>query len=421
MASSLNDPNNHAPPVSPTDEWDDAVGSYPARAAGGVSLPGKRKRSDRRHASANSLDSEPPGILIDTRRQDRTAEPPAERLTVVEYGREVIRLEQALDEPAFQAAKVIPALEPAPPEEPRELHGGEPDWGRARHHPLRWVAAAGVGAAVLLVAALAAQELYLAKTQKKARPAPVVELVEEVVPEEVKGFESDGPTEENARSMVAAYAKAKTPAEVLPLLRDAKRLARRLAQDWQPWEAPTDWQPTREARWTVSPTGGRSHATLRGLKPDFSPFQVYFVLDGDALLIDWEATEGLGDTTFAILQKGVGSGGVVRAYVSPDSFYSLAFPEEDYQSYRLLAPDREQFIWGYAKAGSAAAKALDKAFGSMEAGGPADLQGTIDIVETGKAAHQELPVTLRLIPALDGGQKNQWLIGEMLHIEWVSP
>jgi len=355
-------------------------------------------------------------LRIEVRSPARIAAPAAGCATITEYGTEVVRLEQTLDEQPFQAANVIPAMELTKREAPRELHGEGQDWGKAHHHPMRWLVAAGASAAVLLVAALAGQKLYLT-TQKNPR-AVHLELVDEVMPEEVKGFEIDGACEASARSMVAAYAKARTPAEVLPLLREAARLTPRLTRDWQPWQAPADWQPAREAVWSVTAEGGRGHGTLRGRKPDFTPFQVCFIREGDALRIDWEATEGLGDTDFATLQKGRGTGGIIRAYVAPESFYSLTFPETEYHSYKVLAPDREQVVWGYAKAGSAAAVALLKVFEAAAQGDEANVGQPIAQRQVSGA---EQAMSLRLSPAPEGAQKNQWLIGEMLHIDWVSP
>jgi len=63
-------------------------------------------------------------------------------------------------------------------------------------------------------------------------------------------------------------------------------------------------------------------------------------------------------------------------------------------------------VWGYVKSDDPAAAALLKVFESAKNDG-------------------ELPteqaMTLRLTPPPAGAQKNQWLIGEMLHIDWVSP
>jgi len=407
MALNLHDPNNHAPPLSAMDVWDDGGEStHPPRESGGVRLPTKRVLAARAAVTAPASTPEPHGLRIDVRRATRaTSSAPAEWVPIKEYGGAVVKLEQVLAEGPFQAAKVIPALELTAPEDRRGLPGEGQDWGRARHLPLlRWLVIAGTAVGGVLVAALATQELMLAPKPKA--PAAHLEVVELATSEEMRGFELDGPCEANARALLAAYAKATTPEAVVPLIHDGARLAARLNEDWQPWHAPAEWLPSRNAEWRISADGGKCHGCLSGRKPDFAPYQAYFVRDGDALRIDWEATEGVGEVTFATLVRGIGSGGLIRTYATAENFYSLRFPESEFRSYKLLAPDREQVVWGYLKLDSPAAAALLKEFKSAES------EGTTPA---------ELAITLRVSPPPDGAQKNQWLIGEMLHIGWVSP
>jgi len=343
-------------------------------------------------------------LRINVQTVARQAVPTAPAVPIKEYGGEVVRLEQALVEGPFQAAKMIPAQPLDAVQGSRELQGEGQDWGHARPHPLRWLVIAGAGVGGVLVAALATQELLLAPKSKAQSTG--LELIEESQVEQLQGFELDGPSEENARSLLATFAVATTPEAVLPLIRDAPRLTRRLTQDWQPWQVPANWLPARNATWQISAEGGKNHGCLSGHKPDFTPYQVFFVREGQALRIDWEATEGLGDATFAMLAKGRGTGGIIRTYATPENFYSLVFPESKFHSYKLLAADREQVVWGYVKSDDPAAAALLKVFESARNDGDPP---------------KEQAVTLRLAPPPAGTQKNQWLIGEMLHIDWVSP
>jgi hypothetical protein len=404
MAADLHDPNNHVPAVSAADVWDDGGLASPARESGARVLPDRQVAAVHGIANAMPRPPEAGGLRIDASPPARRAVPAEGRMAIKEYGGGVVKLPQAPDEGPFQAANVIPAMTLTVRDDPQHLHGEGPDWGRNRHYPLRWLMAAGAGAALLLMAALAAQELLL--SQKKKPAAPAIALTEDVKVEQINGFELDGPCEGSARAMVAAYAKATTAAELVPLIRDAARLTPRLTQDWQPWHAPADWQPPREATWMVTAESRRGFAYLSGRKPDFSPFRVYFVRSGKALQIDWEATQGLGDATFPTLERGAGSGGVIRAFLTPENFYSQKFPESGYRSYKVLAPDRAHVIWGYAQANSATAAALLQAF---------------EAAARDNETAAQLPMTLRLTPAPAGAQKNQWLIGELLHIDWVSP
>jgi len=313
-------------------------------------------------------------------------------------------LEAILTETSFQARNTIaPPHKPAE-EAPKNLHGESTEWGRVSKTPTRWLATAAGGVVVLVVVAMVIQELWL--KDPKAAVIPVVDIPVDAPLEEVAGFELDSSSEADARKLLATYAKATTVEEVLPLIRSGQALADRLKRDWQPWRLAPDWQPPVLAVWEVSAEGGRSRGLLRGNRPDLSRFRAYFVREDDALKLDWEATAGLGDASFETLQKGMGTGGKLRAYVKLDNYYSQLLPEDAYHSFRLLAPDGEQVIWGYSKQGTPADAALLKIFNTSLIDGE---------------AKSELPITLRLEPGPENCQKNQWLIGEMLHIDWVSP
>ena len=410
MTTNLLDPNNHAPPVAAADMWND-VDELPSltHEPVGVILPNKRERAVPAPSHTGSIDAPPPGLrinVISAARQSTTtaAVSAAPAVTINEYGGEIVRLEQAQTKGLFQATKAIPAQPLVAVPNTRDLQGEGHDWGRTSPNPLRWLILAGAGVGGVLVAALATQELLL--TPKPRAQITCPELVETPPIAQIHGFELDGPCEENARALLATYAKTTSPDAVLPLIRDAPRLTSRLTQDWQPWQVPADWSPNRNATWRVSADGGKSHGCLSGRRPDYTSYQVFFVLEGEALRIDWEATEGLGDSNFSMLTRGRGAGGVIRSYVTPENFYSLVFPETQFRSYKLMAADHEQVVWGYVKLGDSAAAALFKVFESAENDG---------------ISATEQAVTLRLTTPPAGAQKNQWLIGEMLHIDWVSP
>jgi hypothetical protein len=72
----------------------------------------------------------------------------------------------------------------------------------------------------------------------------------------------------------------------------------------------------------------------------------------------------------------------------------------------LAAPDRQQVVWAYVELGSAADTRVMEFFRT----------GTFL-----EASNKELPMTVRLAAPPKGAQKNQWLLPEMLHNEWVSP
>ena len=404
MASDIHDTTYYPLAVAPADVWDMEERPVEIQGACGTLLPATRRLESRRQAPARMMNEGSRGLRIDIAVATRKDPATPTKAEIKQFGGAVVKLEPLHHEEPFQANKVIPVGERVTQEGPRELQGEGKDWGNAHAPPRFWLWSAGVAIALALIAALAYHELYL--IDRKQVPGRALELVEEAKVDEVEGFEIGGTSEETARSMAAVYAKAKTPEEVMPLIRNAERLSARLKLDWQPWNGPDNWQAELGHTWEVSVKGGICHGLLCGQKPDFSRYGMFFVCEEGSLRIDWEATQGLGDADFATLNRGVGSGGVIRAYLTPETFYSLVFQEAEYAAYKMLAPDRDLVIWGYVKHGTPAETALRKVF---EAEKHAD------------APLLEQAVTLRLAPPPKGAQKNQWLIGEMLHIDWVSP
>ena len=391
------DPHNHAPPVAQCDEWADAHGTVADLA------PTRSARRVKRAIQPPAVVPEPSrtrpdmGIHIDVKL-------PGRRLPADESPAAVIKLESPTAETPFLAKQSIAPVPQEEAESHRNLQGEGVEWGRQSFIATRWMAFSAAGVVLLVLLALLTQEIWL--RDSKAASAPPIVMSQVVAMAEVVGFELDGSSERQARELLATYARATAVGEVLPLIRNGAALADRLKLDWQPWRAPEHWQEPFQAAWAVSDDGGRSHGLLRGIKPDFSKFRVYFVREGEALMIDWEATQALGDASFETLQKGKGTGGRVRAIAKLDSFFTQDFPEESFHSFRLQAMDDELFVWGYSRIGSPADDGLMRIF----------QPGVIN-----SEAVSEVPITVRLEPGPDGCQKNQWFIGEMLHIDWVSP
>lgn len=315
---------------------------------------------------------------------------------------DVVKLEAS--GPTFQAKQTLILTQPLSSQPPRNLHGESSEWGHKPKQSNRWMAAAAISVIALLIAAVVVQELWINKSRKVTSVASTFQPEGPI--QQVEGFELEGSSEPDARKLLETYAKATRIEEVIPLIRNGQSLTPRLELDWQPWNPPSNWQGIQNATWSVSSVGARGHGILIGVKPDFSNFRAYFVRDHNTLKIDWEATQGLSDADFPTLVRGVGSGGLVRAKVKPFHYYTQLFPEDTFRSYRLSSPDGEEVVWGYAPIGSKSDEKLLEFF-----------QPSVILDPT----KNELPVTLRLEPAPNNAQKNQWLISEMVHIEWVSP
>jgi len=394
------------PPPLIEGEWDDPVLWEEDPEAGRLVLPPKREAAPTDAAPIRNRSRVEMGLQIGVKlRAGRNGAPDDEPAPTGEL--EVIKLECPSADLPFQANLTIAPPVEAPAEPPRTLgkpSEESPDWGGKTRHSLRWLVGSGLGVAALLVLALVTQERWL-KEQPEDSPQ-MIGLVDEDPLEEIEGFEIDGTSEVQSRALLATIAKARQVEEILPLIRQPEVIAAKVRLDWQAWNTPPDWEVPTEAVWHTGHEKGRGFGILVGTTPDFKAFRAYFVREQGVLKLDWEATRGLGDASFEMLERGSGLGGTVRAYVKTDSFFTAVYPETDYRSFKLVAPDREAVVWGYAKRGGQADEAISALF------------STGMLLEGEKS---ELPMTLRLGPPPAGSQKNQWLILEMLHNEWVSP
>lgn len=404
------DPDSNFPafPNLTDDEWDDPILLEEGELErGGVVLPPKRKVPLAETAPARKRGRAEMGLQISAKiRVGRTIRETDDPESGDPPG-DVVKLECASADQPFQPTHVIKQREKPPFESPRETGPQKEEhlaWGTKQRHPIRWLIGSALGVVVLLVISLVVQALWL-RDPPEATPE-AVQLASLPPLDEVEGFELDGTSENESRALFNAYAKANSPGDVLPLIRNREALADKVRRDWRPWGGPPGWEVPFEAAWSVRQENGRGFGVLSGNLPDFKPFKAFFVREDGVLKLDWEASLGLGDSSFGMLQRGSGSGGIIRAYAKPDWYFSEVLSEDRYRCFKLIAPDQQEVIWAYAELGSQPDTGIMAFFPS---GG---------VLE---AVYSELPVTLRLAPAPEGAQKNQWLITEMLHNEWVSP
>ena len=179
-----------------------------------------------------------------------------------------------------------------------------------------------------------------------------------------------------------------------------------LRRHWHPLKLPSSWTPDADSSWNVQELAGRPYGVLEGFLPDHQKFAAYFTWQGGRLLLDWKATVGFGTASFEQLAEGKGDAAEIRGEISAAEYYSAAWPEADYRSYRLTSPDRETSIWCYVRRGEAAEGAIAPLFNQGEIIGE---------------SNSSRKITLRLVRGSPESLPNQWLIGEMLHLDWATP
>jgi hypothetical protein len=398
--SKSHDPNNRAPEVTPADQWGDAT-DVPDREVPVLSiLPARRKMGSRPHETIHAE----AGLRIEPKLSQVPSGDPTLRLEVQEVNREVIRLEQEVKSTfkLDRQPKLQERIEPAE-------SGGDPKDAASQKRviqqlPKSWIFGMIATVALLVIVGLLLLPLINSTNAPSIHSNPtVLGIVEE---EEIEGSEAmDRLLEKQpeALQIFRSYAQAVHHDEVVPLVVDGRSLLDALKNKWSPLGVPKDWAPDADSSWGVMEAGGKAYGLLEGVLPDQSPFRAYFTHEGGRLLLDWKATTAFGTTSFRQLSKGTGDAGEIRGILSSDEFYSAVFPEADYQSYRLTMPDEEFTIWCYAQRGSLAYSALAPLFTSGELSGE---------------RQTDRKVTLSLVRGPEETLPNQWIIRELLHIDW---
>jgi hypothetical protein len=335
--------------------------------------------------------------------------PPAPQvLRVGEVGRGAVRFDESMHEHGVEHVK--PAFQPKPEIDPETALPVAANWGKEGARSYGWMLWAVGGTVLAVIVGLAVQPLL--HERRGARQASGFERFQ-VAEEEPKDETPTSYFEENAdvvarelHELLVKYAKARTVEEVLPLVRDGERVKAGLEKHWQSWGAPATWSGPPSPVIGYGVTGDRPYAFMNGTRPDFSPFQMFFVRENDRLWIDWEATEGVGSCSFEELSEPSVKEAELRAIVSPGRYYSPAFPESAYRAFQLVAQDKVSYVWGYAPLGSPVETGLSELFA----------RGVIL-----KERVRSEPVRLKLVRGPEGAQGNQWLITDMLHKGWVAP
>ncbi len=398
----LIDPNNHAPEVAPDDGWEDAEGFEAKASTTGATLPPRRPPTER--SDSTPAENSTAGLRIEPNVARREIGDDSPGLDVQEISGSVIRLEQTAGGPPKVARQVV--FHERPPEATKTLGEGR-DWGIAQKFSLKWAVLIGTGiTSVVILSMMMLPSINKANAARSALPERDMRVIED---ENVEGMDAVNALiakQPEAEQIFRSYITARVADEVLPLLLDAESVNAVLRRDWRQSGIGKDWLPPQDTAWQVMKSGKRPYALLEGTLPDFSKFSACFVTKNGKLLLDWKATTGYSTATFDELAKRQGDPREIRGLLSMANFYTANWPEEEYQSYQLLAPQGERSVWCYARRTEAAGGAC------------ADLLRTGEILDETQGSRK---ITVRLSPGPDAALPNQWQIAEVLHADWLTP
>ncbi|MEO5917775.1 MAG: hypothetical protein ABIS50_26320 [Luteolibacter sp.] len=404
MSSGFSDPNNHVPEVTPDDDWGDSDGHVGEINVAVSVLPPRRSVADRAPTVAASPEN---GLRIESSviRND-TFETPRQ-LKVQEINGSVVRLEQEDSAPPRVERIVTFHEKPARLDGGKNPRGEGREWGRVHGSSPRWLIGTGAGIAALIVLGMYLLPKINATNAARKTPGSQMPLLEEdespKVSEQLNWLLERQP---EAIRIYRSFTQAAHFDEIIPMIRDGAVMKDTLAKSWQPMTVSSQWAPADDSSWIVVELAGHSCGLLEGNLPDHSKFAAYFINDHNRLLLDWKATTAYGTATFKELESGPCDGSEIRGVLSISTFYTANFPEADYQSFSLASPDEETAIWCYA---SRSSRDIGKIAQELQTG---------SIITEPKGPKK---MTLRLKRGPEGALPNQWLIEEMLHVDWVSP
>ncbi len=405
MAPSVIDPNNHVPDISPDDVWGDVSGLHAEEWDTNNRLPPKRNIATALAADSSAKPNE--GLRIGPALRQGQSEAAGNGLEVQEILGNVIKLTPEI--PTVTKVSAIAVVHRPPAGEAvKKSHRGESiEWGHSGKFSIRWMVALSLSIIGVVVLGLLALPMINGSNTTQAY-SPQTKMVLDPT-ERAEGMESLNrmlALQPEAEQIFRSFARASVPEEILPFIRDAKTLEPLIRANPRPAMVAKDWMPKDPLDWRVFQVDGMLRGVLVGTLPDFSKFNACFVLAEKHLLLDWKATTGYGTATFEDLAKNQGNPAEIRGRITSAGYYTAAFPEAEYQSYKLRSPDNERSIWCYTRRGTQVAQTLGKLF----AGG--------EILES-PGEPQDVTVRLERGPA--GALPNQWLAGGKLYTDWITP
>ncbi|MDE0836262.1 MAG: hypothetical protein OSA84_07915 [Akkermansiaceae bacterium] len=473
MNPDLDDPNNHVPPISDGDDWDDLddvsertrMGLPPRRVDRG--LPPKK---DQRGAQVNrhtpTLKLEQEGrydplkskdgsdqVKGDQVNDDESGEPEGKRKV---YGKSRkadvakkpatglgeaaknepiearIELPPAKDGKRFRVHEIDPENDPLVGRPHRQtpkvgsiasddhdeigqqrrrfVRGERGDWGgKAGAGSVKWMILTGIGVLGLVVLAVVLSQTPDRKGNRRdqsfySQLTPAEAEVQDDS-DDLKSLEVLTSSEDEAKSIFATFASAKTADELMAIVYEPERNRELIVGKWKPLGMKSGWMPGDDSIWKVLDRYGTRHAILDGRLSDFTNFSAFFRESADGLKLDWKATISYASADFGDLKKGEGDASEVRTWLSLADFYTFAFPEERYRSFRIMSPERNLNLWGYVAKASELDQKLQKLFL------PSPITGE---------SQSEIQVILRLGLREEESLSNQWLIEDLVSLNWLD-
>ena len=401
---SLHDPHNLAPELTPDDDWGDHEGVEVGGIGVGSVLPPRKQRSQKTSGNEEPVDGG--GLRIGTRNEPALASPgrAATRLEVEEIDGTVTRLEASLPPPSLSERPAVFVERPKGGRSDPKHRGEQREWGLRPKGSVRWLVGTGFGIAALVVLALMA--LPRINRANSARPDAAMAVAGPAKPDDeeirIRELMTARPLVE---PLVKDFLTCGVADDMLRLVRESGEVESLIRAARRGPLVPSSWEPPAASEWLVHSLDGGMFGLMLGSLPDFTPFRIFVTKEDGRFYIDWKASTAYSTANFEELAMGSGDASEVRGVLEATTFYTRAFPEEDFLSYRLDSPDGDRSLWVYVRRDSPAAGDVSEIFAS----------GAILTNEKTSAR-----VTLRLRRGSEDALANQWEIETLRSTDWIE-
>lgn len=281
-------------------------------------------------------------------------------------------------------------------------------WGEAKGaHSSKWILYSAVGIVLVMALAVFLNQRAAKRVAGKPEPSLTGPAEAKVVEDDPKPADLLTGRQKEGIGIYAAFATATSLEDFSAYLYSSDTTIPIIEKYWEPSSVSKNWRPTDDSKWTVFEQEGVIFATLEGINADYSRFLAFFRYEESGIKLDWKATVGYCSDSFEELGsgKGDGDGSEIRVWLSPSDFYTTVFPEGEFQSYRLKSPEDDHTLWGYANMEGELQQALRELFL------PSQITGEMQ---------SEVQVVLKIEPGPDGVLPNQWIITELIRLNWLD-
>ncbi len=151
-----------------------------------------------------------------------------------------------------------------------------------------------------------------------------------------------------AESLARKFMEATRIEAILPLVRHPQAAEARIRQQYPDGEIPAPGISVFNT--TALDDFGAGGAAVTVSTRDHEEKTLNFVNGPDGMKIDWESWIGWSDLSWEeFMATKPATSHVFRLILSPVDYYNFGFNEEKWRSYRLLSPDQEHALYGYAE------------------------------------------------------------------------